>query len=436
MTKPVAIATTLLLASLLTSGAAFPTEVIQASAATVSNSTTAVSSPYLTPLWQVNKDAQGLYSEGQQTSQGRTFYTTRNGLIAADITSGRTKWTYKDGTAPQIITNNSVFFITNQGELVKVAADSGKLLWKVKAAKAPIEIGAQAKLIDGVVYFANESGGMAAYNPATGKKIWANQTIPMYVGSLIGTYQNTLLVSSTVNNIRSQFFGLDPASGKQRWRVEGQYAYAGYRDGQLILRESKYAAGTASSTPSAPAYLMTLTSIDVKSGKITSRKQYQPLAGAADIYNIRTILQGSSVYSMDEYTEQGGPLLTRFTMGQQAEQSSKSYASYGGWLAGPVDGRVFFQKDQQITSVNLTDNTTILFKNPASPVIHLQKIGKAVYAGFGNGKFSIMNADTGTLLGTMQTDAGEYGSISVVNGIVLIPTEHKLFAVSLPKELR
>ncbi|MHA6528945.1 outer membrane protein assembly factor BamB family protein [Paenibacillus sp. BAC0078] len=434
MTKPVAIATTLLLASLLTTGAAFHTpEVIQASAATVSSSATAVSSSNLTPLWQVNKDAQGLYAEGQQTSQGRTFYTTRNGLNAADITTGRTKWTYKDGTYPQIITNNSVFFITNQGELVKVAADSGKLLWKVKAAKAPIEIGAQARLIDGVVYFANESGGMAAYSPATGKRIWANQTIPMYVGSLIGTYKNTLLVSSTVDNIRSQFFGLDPATGKQRWRVEGQYSYAGYRDGQLCLRESKYAAGKASATPSTPEYLMTLTSIDVRSGKIISRNHYQPLADTATIYNTRTIIQGSSVYSVDENMEQPGPFVTRFTLGQRAEQS---YNSYGSWLEGPVDGRIYFEKDRQIRSVNLADNATILFKHAASPVIHLQKIGKAVYAGHENGIFSIMNADTGALLGTLQTNAKEYGSISVVNGIALIPTEHKLFAVPLPKELR
>ncbi|MBT2287866.1 PQQ-like beta-propeller repeat protein [Paenibacillus albidus] len=440
MTHSVIITSTLLLASLLTTGAAFHSSEV-AQAGTLPGWTSAAVTEQ-TPksaaklLWQTNNDGQGMYAEGQQTSRGLVFYTSGGTLRAADIATGQLKWSYKNGTYPQIITKNSVFFITSEGELVKVSADTGKVLWKVKAAKAPIEVGAQARLISGVVYFANESGGIAAYNPVTGAKMWENPTIPMYAGSLNGIYNGTLLVSSTVDNIRSQFFGLDSATGKQRWRTEGLYSFAAYRDGRILLRESNVVAVKVPTPKSAPGYLMTLVYMDVATGKITSRENYQPLKDVVKLYNNHMMIQGSSVYSLDGNVDQSELYLTRFTLGKPTDTATTSYASYGNWLAGPTDGRVFFQKAQQIQSVTIADNTVVTFTHPASPVIHLQKIGKAVYAGFENGDFSILHADTGALLGTLKLHAQLYGRISVVNGTVLIPTDQKLFAVSLPQELR
>lgn len=67
----------------------------------------------------------------------------------------------------------------------------------------------------------------------------------MYVGSIDGLYNGVLVVSSTVDNRRTQFFGLDPATGKRLWRIQGFYSFVAYRDGELLLREQANAANDA-----------------------------------------------------------------------------------------------------------------------------------------------------------------------------------------------
>ncbi|MNC51515.1 hypothetical protein D3C75_1008090 [compost metagenome] len=68
----------------------------------------------------------------------------------------------------------------------------------------------------------------------------------------------------------------------------------------------------------------------------------------------------------------------------------------------------------------------------------MQRVGKAVFAIYEGGDISINHSDTGALLGMIKTGAAfpYFGNITIVNGTALIPTEHNLIAVALPKELQ
>jgi outer membrane protein assembly factor BamB len=428
---------TVISSSLLVSGAGIYLSSAQAAVTTPASSSTTVDSiTTIKPLWHDKADGQGIYSQLAPIANGLFYYSSGGTLKAADLTTGKVKWSYKNGTNPEIITNNSVFFITYEGYLVKVNAQTGKLLWKVKAAKDPIEIGAFAELVNGVIYFRNEHGGIAAYHPVTGKKIWENKDIPMYVGSIDGLYNGVLVVSSTVDNRRTQFFGLDPATGKKLWRIQGFYSFVAYRDGELLLREQANAANDASNVP-LKGYQLTLVHVDVKTGKAKTKKNYKPLEDVSRLGNYFTSLQGSYLYTVDGGLDQwGGHPLYRFTLGQETTSEPKSYQEYGNWVAGPVNNMAFFQKGAQITGVQMNDNRIISFNGPDSPALSVQLIGKGIYTGYENGYFYIINAETGKALGKVKTGAQQYGTLFSANGILYIQTEHDIFAISLPKELK
>lgn len=426
------ILTSLLAVSLLSSGT---TLTLQGTATDTAYAASAKDTSL--PLkWSATTDGIGMYDK-LPILNGILYYSAYPTLYAKNIATGQVKWSYKNGGEPQIVTNNSVFFIDNNEQLVKVSADMGKLLWKVKVSKFPIEIGAQARLINGKIYFSNERGGVAVYHPVTGKKIWENTDIPMYAGTIYGEYKGALVVSSTVDNTRTQFFGLDLATGKKLWRTEGFYDYVGVQNGHLLLRKQVKEQYDAETTP-VPGHLLTLVQLDPATGKISGQEDYKPLNDIDRMSNYYTSIQSPYIYTVvgnldkDEYT------LTRFTRGQNKETAAKSYESYGRWLAGPTNGMAFFQKGTQITGVNLENDRVVKFDNPASKVERLQRVGKAVFAIYENGYLSINHADTGALYGIIKTGAGYhyFGNVTIEKGIALIPTERKLLAVALPKELQ
>ncbi|AIQ30222.1 hypothetical protein P40081_20250 [Paenibacillus sp. FSL P4-0081] len=406
-------------------------------AASANNAVIEVSKDKLLPLkWQVATDGMGMYDSKPPIMNGILYYSDiNNTLYAKNIASGKVQWSYKQGAHPQIVTNNSVFFIDNQEQLVKVSAATGKLIWKVKVSERPIEIGAQARLINGKIYFANEYGVVAAYKPVTGKKVWENKNIPMYAGTIYGEYSGVFVVSSTVDNIRTQFYGLDPATGKRLWRIEGLYSYVTYQNGQLLLREqAKTAAGNTATA--VPGYQLTLVQLNPATGKISGRENYNLLDDISRLGSAATSIQNSYVYTADGNLDQDGYTLTRFKRGADTDTAPTSYASFGNWLAGPANGMAFFQHETQISGINIANGNVVAFDHPADKVEHLQHVGKAVFAIYKNSYISINHSDTGALLGMINSGSKYpyFGNITIDHGTALIPTEHHFLAVALPQE--
>lgn len=441
MKKPKIILNSILISSLLSSGAGLyltdaPVVAAANSALTISNTILVEPTHELKPLWKDKASGMGLYDKVAPISNGLFYYSSGDALKAVDIATGKVIWSYKKGTHPEIVTNNSVFFITYDGYLVKVVASTGKLIWKVKVAKGPIEIGAFAELHNGVLYFRNEHGGIATYNPVSGKKIWENPTIPMYAGSIIGQCGEVFVVSSTVDNLHTQFFGLDPTTGKQLWRIQGLYHFVAYREGQLIFREQAEAIYQSTNTAPIPGYQMTLSYVDVTTGKMVNQENYKLLDDISRLGNAQTLLQGSYIFSVDGNLDKNEDFLSRFVLGDNPETEPKSYEEYGDWLAGPVNGVSFFQKGSQITSVNVYNDKIMNYDGLNRPVVNIQHIGKGIYTGYDNGYLYIMNAETGATIGKVKSEAQQYGKIFIQNGTLLIQTEHNVFAITLPKELK
>ncbi|WNS45054.1 PQQ-binding-like beta-propeller repeat protein [Paenibacillus sp. MMS20-IR301] len=400
-------------------------------------SITSAAKDSLVPLkWKAAANGMGMYDSKPPVSNGILYYSDINStLYAKNIASGKMEWSYPQGGHPQIVTNNSVFFIDHKERLVKVSAATGKVIWKVKVADQLIEIGAQARLMNGTIYFANESGGVTAYDPVSGKRLWDNKEIPMYAGTIYGEYRGVLVVSSTVNNIRSQFYGLDPASGKKLWRIEGLYSYVNYENGQLLLREQTDYAAKSPSAP-VPGYQLTLARLNPVTGKITARNNYNKIADISKIRNNFTIIQDSYVYSADMNPDTDRYTLTRFLRGADAEAATTSYEQYGSWLAGPAGGIAYFQQDNRITALNLADDSVTSYNVPAGKALHLQRVGKAVFTLYNNGYIAVHHYDTGALLGMIEAGSTypSFGNITLHNGTALIPTEHHIIAVALPQQ--
>lgn len=401
-------------------------------ASTKNNAAESVSVPLLSPKWQVQTDGLGLYDTQAPVVNGLVYYSASDTLKAADLDTGKVKWSYKYGSHPEVVTANSVFFIDSSGYLVKIEAKTGKMLWEVQAAKTPIIIGAYATLLNDMLYVTNESGGIAAYHPDSGKKIWENSKLPMYAGDIVGQYGGVLVVYSTVDNTRTQFFGLDAASGKKLWRLEGIYSIVSFNKGQLTLRQHTEPFAKAP----VKGYLATLVTVNTTNGKITKQENVQPLSDISRLGNDYTALQGNELYTVDGNLDSNEAVLTRIKRGQDNAAEIKSYAEYGQWLAGPINGTAYFYMDGQLTGYNLGSDKAVNFSIPATPRLHLQISGKAVFAEAEDGYLYIMNAATGKTLGRVKTGAYEYGKIFVKNGTALVQADKRLLAVALPKELQ
>ncbi|WP_179035853.1 outer membrane protein assembly factor BamB family protein [Paenibacillus sp. URB8-2] len=391
--------------------------------------------PVLKPIWQAKTNGTRLYDKQAPMSNGLVYYAASGKLIAADLKTGQLKWSIPGGHSPEVITNNSVFYTTNGGDLVRANARNGKVIWKVKGVNAFSEAGAHAGLVSGTLVYFNENGGLAAYSPSNGKKKWENKALPMYASSLIGQYDGVLVVSSTVDNYRTQFFGLDPATGKQKWRTEGVYSFLAYRNGQLIMRRQPDLSTVTGGVPT-PGYLVTWVQLNPRTGKVTRTENYTPLDDVSRLGNSYTSIAGPYLYTADGNLDKNGAFLRRYTLGQDSNTEPVSYERFGKWLAGPINGMAFFAQGTELIGVKLNDLSAISYGNSPSPVSRVQTLGRGVFASLDNGDFYLIEVATGKRLGRISTKATEIGNAYTVDGMLLVQTNKGLFAAALPKSLK
>ncbi|AIQ13125.1 outer membrane protein assembly factor BamB family protein [Paenibacillus durus] len=390
--------------------------------------------PVLKPLWKAKTNETRLYDKQAPVSNGLVYYAASGKLMAADLATGRVKWSIPGGQYPEVITNNSVFYITGRGYLVRADARNGKVIWKMKGINTISEVGAHAALVRGTLIYFNENGGLAAYNPSNGKKKWENTALPMYAGSVIGQYDGVLIVSSSVDNYQTQFFGLDPASGKKLWRTAGVYSFLAYRNGQLMMRRQPDLS-TVTGGVAVPGYLVTLVQLSPRTGKITRTENYSPLHDIRRLGNSHTAIVGPYLYTADGNLDKNEAFLRRYTLGQDSNAKPVSYEQYGKWLAGPENGAAFFSQGTKLIGVKLSNLITVSYGSFPSPVARVQAIGRGVFASLDNGDFYWIEAETGKRFGRIATNAAEIGSAYTVNSILLIQTNAGLIA-ALPKSLK
>ncbi|MFD1774620.1 PQQ-binding-like beta-propeller repeat protein [Paenibacillus rhizophilus] len=439
MKKTAIIMNALLAAALLTGGDGLYGHI--AAAETIGDKTPSVSkaadsaTPVLKPIWQAKTNETRLYDQQAPVSNGLVYYAASGKLMAADLATGKLKWSIPEGQSPEVITNNSVFYITNGGDLVRADARRGKIIWRTKGVNSPSEVGAHAELVNRSLIYFNENGGLAAYNPSNGKKKWENKALSMYAGSVIGQYDGLLVVSSTVDNYRTQFFGLDPATGKQRWRTEGVYSFLAYRNGQLTMRRQPDLS-TVTGGVAAPGYLVTWVQLNLRTGKVSRTENYTPLNDVSRLGNSYTAITGPYLYTADGNLDKNEAILRRYTLDQDSNAEPVSYVQFGKWLAGPNNGMAFFAQGTELIGVKSDDLSAVSYGGFPSPVSRVQTLGRGVFASLDNGDFYLIKAETGKRLGRISTKATEIGNAYMVDGMLLVQTNNGIFAAALPKSLK
>lgn len=130
-----------------------------------------------------------------------------------------------DGTrATPAISDDRVIVFTGEGILAAIGRQDGKIVWSVdtlaeaKAEPADYGMASSPIVIDDkvIIHLGAAEAAVAAYNLKTGKRVWAHGNDPVGYSSptileLHGEKQLVCFVGGSV-------MGLDPATGKPRWR--------------------------------------------------------------------------------------------------------------------------------------------------------------------------------------------------------------------------
>ena len=168
----------------------------------------------LTPAW-LFPVANAQHLEGTPiVVDGTMFVTTANEAYALDARTGRPIWHYTRPLTKGVIGDaggainrgvavlgDRVFMVTDHAHLIALSRLTGKLLWDVAMADFRKHYGATgAPLVVGDLVLSGTSGGdegdrgfVAAYNPATGTRVWRFWTLPARGEPLAATWKGRAL---------------------------------------------------------------------------------------------------------------------------------------------------------------------------------------------------------------------------------------------------
>jgi outer membrane protein assembly factor BamB len=209
-------------------------------------------------LWQNEELPAGFSSV---TFGKNSIYLTgikdKSDIIVAMDTLGKIKWQTPYGTAwndsyPEsrcspTVDGNKVYVTSGSGEVACIDANTGKIIWSVKASElykgtfGPWGI-AESVIIDGDKLYFTPGGSetmTVALNKNTGKLIWKTESLndrPGYVSPVLINHSGKRLI---VNVSASYIFAVDPANGKIVWKVNhveinGEKAKAEWDDAPAI----------------------------------------------------------------------------------------------------------------------------------------------------------------------------------------------------------
>lgn len=155
----------------------------------------------------------------------------KGALTAFDAETGTVKWTYDaDGPAyasPIVVTQAGVRQIVTftQKEFVGVAAESGKLLWKLPAKTSYDTNSVTCIAYKDMLIFAREEQGLTAIRLAkqgqnlVPQEVWNNKENELYMNSPV--LQGNLLFGLSVKK-KGQLFCIDADTGKTLWQGPGR----------------------------------------------------------------------------------------------------------------------------------------------------------------------------------------------------------------------
>jgi outer membrane protein assembly factor BamB len=194
-----------------------------------------------TPVWSASLipdfdrggDASG---GGLALSDGALYATTPYGeVVAINAATGAVIWRQRLGTvlgAPSVA-GGLVYVVGRNGEAWAIAAEDGRLRWRLPAADAPSVLvgGAAPAVADGRVVFPFPSGEIASVFSGSGATLWNSFVVGGRLGtayaSLNDITSDPVLVGGTiyVGNQSGRVAALNARSGTRIWQAnDGAYS--------------------------------------------------------------------------------------------------------------------------------------------------------------------------------------------------------------------
>ncbi|WP_246120397.1 PQQ-binding-like beta-propeller repeat protein [Cohnella terricola] len=383
----------------------------------------------LKPKWQAQMDNADGGSSNIAMADGKVYYSFKEKIIAADVTTGKARWTYNSyHSTPLLAGGGNLFFVNPQGYLIKLNGKTGAVSWKTKAADASDYVSNSLRYDNSILYIFDKGISLTAYDESTGKRKWAAKLKDDGGwGEIQGIYNGVVVINGSVSGAITTvpYFGFDAETGRQLWKLDGIHSdVLDEQGGYLYLRNNWPVLDNG--------YAAVIDKVDTKTGKVVQTLSFIPEEDVAGYNATQVVIEGNSIYIEQQV---GRNRVSVFSLDQEPEnQKPKVYTGYGKWVAGPYLGQLYFVKDLKL--IRLKEGGYGVAVNGANnPVSQLDLIGQGAFIGLTDGQFILADAATGKAAGKLQTGSRQYGATKVENGMAIIQAENRLLAVALPSAL-
>jgi len=191
----------------------------------------------------------------------------------------RIMWQAKVGASPDFdftaaVDGKSVFAAGQEGDIVKLDADTGKQVWHISAGE---RLSGGAGAGENIVLVGTPRGMVLAFDQTSGKPLWKSK-VASEVLSAPRIYQGTVVVRSG----DSRIYGIDATDGKRKWVYERATPTLSLRSSAGVVIDQ----GGAAFVGFAGGKLIAL---DVASGKVVWEASVALPKGATEIERIADI---------------------------------------------------------------------------------------------------------------------------------------------------
>ncbi|MBP3964714.1 PQQ-binding-like beta-propeller repeat protein [Paenibacillus lignilyticus] len=387
--------------------------------------------PFTKPVWTVELDKPTIENSYQApiVIDNGTFYTIKAGVLQArSIQTGKLVWF--NGTKLQAgaiqLQNGSLYVSGQDGAVYQVAAKTGTAKRIYQANKKSTF--SQFKVEGNTLYFAS-SLGLVSVNLATGHEKWRNtdvNSIPAKVGGklLVMAMESGAITVTTT-------YAIDEATGKTIWRLAGSHSHVLKVDGEKLYFENDWPKYDTAK------FLVELDVVDLQTGKVIDTKSFVPVKQGEDPmyqYATKLVIDGDEVYvstkdhQVYHYNLNADPSVVK----------PEIIADEGTWIAGPYNGKLIYKNGDNIGlhARKIVDHSPVYYQGPDNPASRVDLIDSGLYVGQTDGEVYALNVATGKALSRYQTSARSYGPFQVAGDKLLVQAEGKLYAFTLPAELR
>ncbi|MBI2891276.1 MAG: PQQ-binding-like beta-propeller repeat protein [Nitrospirae bacterium] len=359
------------------------------------------------------------------SSDGRLIFVGTNAatVVAVDIASGKTAWTYKAGDrihSTPAVEGGVVYVASYDRHLYALDASRGSLLWK--AVSGGNEMSSPA-VAGGLVYVSSgfPNTKLLAFNP-TGRLAWERDLGQMSYSSP-AVAGDTLLVGS--NNGR--LIAVDRTSGKVLWTHTT-------RGSVMLSSPTVTPGGTALFAPGGED--PNVYAVSVATGK---PEWVTPLIRLAQRAPSREVAADTVEECLDPDADQrqGGECTRAMLARQKAGKTARAPSKPSGpesvltsqiAVAGETAFVMASAGTQKLFALSLANGTirwSVEVGIPSTPAFSSSPLvaGPTVYVGTGNGELAAVNAADGTKLPSLALDGSANTPLAVVDGKLFVATE-------------